>query len=418
MYTPPAIPGAGHLDAPLWRALAPLCALVFLEFLAMGLPLPVLPTHVHDTLGFGSFAVGAAIGLQSIATLLTRHAAGTRADRDGPRRAVLLGLLISAGAGIVYAVSAAVPHAVASFALLLAGRALLGLGESLVVTGALAWGVALAGRERSGLVMAWIGIAMYGALAMGAPIGVVVASSFGFVGLSFAAAIAPLVGIAGALAARPVPVAPGPRLPFTRVLRLILLPGTGLSLSAIGFAAIAGFSALAFAERGWAHAELAMTAFGTTYVVARLLFGRLPDRLGGATVAIASTAVALAGQLTMWLASSGAMAIAGAALTGFGFSLAFPSFGITAITRVPPQSRGAALGAYTACFDAAIGFGVPALGLVVGASGFGLAFGLAALAAAASLVIAVSLTARDRSVTRREVDAVPFTASSATRGPS
>ena len=44
------------------------------------------------------------------------------------------------------------------------------MGESLVITAALAWGVSLAGRERSGVVMAWVGIAMYGALALGAPL--------------------------------------------------------------------------------------------------------------------------------------------------------------------------------------------------------------------------------------------------------
>lgn len=83
----------------LWQELAPICALVFLEFLAMGLPLAVLPVHIHDALGFGSFAVGVAVGAQSWATLLTRHSAGRRADRDGPRTATLLGLLLSALAG-------------------------------------------------------------------------------------------------------------------------------------------------------------------------------------------------------------------------------------------------------------------------------------------------------------------------------
>ena len=409
MHTSSAAAATGHLDAPLstpsdttslWRALAPLCLMVFLEFLAMGLPLPVLPVHVHGTLGFGSLVVGLVIGAQSVATLLTRHLAGTRADRDGPRRATLLGLVLSGIAGAVYAVSVAVPHPAASLAVLLAGRVLLGLGESFVITGALAWGVALAGRERSGLVMAWVGIAMYGALAAGAPLGFAVDARFGFVGLSVAAALAPLVGIAGTLLTPPVAAAGGTRLPITSVLRRVALPGAGLALSAVGFGAIAGFSALAFAEHGWSHAELAMTAFGVAYVLARLLFGRLPDRFGGARVAVASVAVAAAGQLGMWLATSSGIAIAAAALTGFGFSLAFPSFGVVAIGQVPPQSRGAALGAYTACFDAAMGFGVPLLGLAVGASGYGAAFGVATLAAVASLPIAVTLVARSRASAR------------------
>jgi MFS family permease len=368
--------------------------MVFMEFLAMGLPLPVLPGRVHDSLGFGSFVVGLAIGMQSLATLATRHLAGTRSDHHGPRHAALLGLGVSAAAGVTYALSFAIATPSLGLAVLLAGRVLLGLGESFVITGALAWGVSLAGRERSGVVMAWIGIAMYGALAFGAPLGVAIDRASGFVGVSMAAALAPLAGILGAFAARPVAAVGGTRLPFVRVVGLIALPGAGLALAAVGFGAIVAFSTLAFAARGWPHAELAMTAFGVAYVLARVLFGRLPDRFGGARVAVASVATAALGQLAMWLATSSTMAIAAAAITGFGFSLAFPSFGVAAIGQVPPQSRGAALGAYTACFDATMGLGVPALGLVVGAFGYGAAFAAGAGAAVASLVIAIVLATR------------------------
>ncbi|CAN5909961.1 arabinose transporter [soil metagenome] len=379
---------------PLWRELAPICLLVFAEFLAMGLPLPILPVRVHDTLGFGSFVVGLAIGAQSWVTLLTRHTAGTRSDQHGPRRVAILGLAVSALAGTTYALSTAVPGASASLAILLVGRGLLGFGESLVITGALAWAVSLAGRERSGIVMAWVGIAMYGATAVGAPLGSALDARFGFVGMSIAAAAAPLLGIGAALLARPVKPIGGARIPFYRVVKLIWLPGAGLSLSALGFGAIAAFSTLHFSAHGWPHAALAMSAFGAAYMLARLVFGGLPDRFGGARVAMASAAVVVLGQLGMWLATSGGMAVAAAALTGLGFSLAFPSFGVEAIERVPPQNRGAALGAYAACFDVAMGLGVPALGVVVGAFGYGAAFAVGAFTALGSLLVAIALTTR------------------------
>ena len=79
-------------NVPLWRDLAPICVMVFLEFLAMGLPLPVLPVHVHGALGFGTFVVGVVIGAQSWATLVTRNSARTRTYERGPRRAAVLGL--------------------------------------------------------------------------------------------------------------------------------------------------------------------------------------------------------------------------------------------------------------------------------------------------------------------------------------
>ena len=377
---------------PLWKELGPICAMVFAEFLAMGLPLPILPIRVHDTLGFGSFIVGAVIGAQSWVTLLTRHTAGTRPDQKGPRTTVLWGLFISSFAGLSYALSSLVTDPSASLAVLLVGRGLLGFGESLVITGALAWGVTLAGRERSGVVMAWVGIAMYGALAAGAPLGTSLDAKFGFVGMSVAAALAPLSGIFAVPLVRKVEPVGGARLPFYKVIKMIWLPGTGLALAAVGFGAIVAFSSLYFRSNGWPHAALAMSAFGAAYVLARLLFGGLPDRFGGSRVAAASAAVAGLGQLGMWLATSGEVAVASAALTGLGFSLAFPSFGVEAIKRVPPQNRGVALGAYTAFFDATMGLGVPALGLLVGAFDLNAAFAIGAFTALISfLIAAVSL---------------------------
>lgn len=384
--TPPAI--------SLLPALAPICAIVFLEFLAIGLPLPVLPMHVHGALGFGSFVVGIAIGMQSWATLATRHAAGTRTDAQGPRRAAMLGLLISVAAGTIYSVSSTLSDSVVSLLVLLLGRVLLGVGESLVITAALAWGVALAGPQRSGLVMAWVGIAMYGAIAVGAPLGSALDAQAGFLGVSLVSALAPLAGIGALLLARPVTPLGGARLPFRRIAKQIGLPGAGLALAALGFGAIAAFGTLLFNERGWSHSALAMTAFGTAFVLSRLLFGALPDRFGGARIAAASAAVATVGQLAIWFASSGTMAVAASALTGLGFSLAFPAFGIEAIRGVPPQNRGVALGAYTACFDLALGVGVPLLGVVVGTFGYSAAFAVGALAATGSLVIAVALSRR------------------------
>jgi len=290
--------------------------------------------------------------------------------------------------------SAAIPDPTASLTTLLVGRGLLGLGESLVITGALAWGIALVGRERTGVVMAWVGIAMYGALAAGAPLGLALDARFGFAGMSLAAAAAPLLALAAIPFGRTVLPVGGTRLPVRQVIKLIALPGAGLALCAVGFGTIATFATLLFHDNAWSHPALAMTAFGSAYVLARLFFAKLPDRLGGARVALGSAAIAALGQLGMLLATSGPMAVAAAALTGFGFSLAFPAFGVEAIRRVPPQNRGVALAAYTACFDATLAFGIPALGAAVAAFGYRAAFALGTLTALLSLLVASVLAKR------------------------
>src|SRR6516225_9587953 len=80
-------------------ALIPIMAVVLIAFLIIGLALPVLPLHVHQDLGFGAFIVGLVTGSQFGASLLSRVSAGHYADRRGPKRAVVIGLMTAIVAG-------------------------------------------------------------------------------------------------------------------------------------------------------------------------------------------------------------------------------------------------------------------------------------------------------------------------------
>src|SRR5262249_43026303 len=95
-----------------------------------------------------------------------------------------------------------------------------------------------------------------------------------------------------------------------------------------------------------------------------------------------------AGLALLWLAPGRAVAAAGAALAGFGYALVYPGLGVEAVRRVPPHSRGLAMGAYTAFLDVALGFGSPALGLGASGAGLGAVFLVAALAALCAATIA------------------------------
>ena len=98
-----------------------------------------------------------------------------------------------------------------------------------------------------------------------------------------------------------------------------------------------------------------------------------------------------AGQALIWLAPWSAVALTGAALTGFGYSLVYPGLGVEAVRRAPAQSQGLAMGTYTAFLDVALGFATPALGLIAGVAGLGTVFLVSMITAICAAGIAASL---------------------------
>ncbi len=375
--------------------LLPFTLIVFLGYSAVGLPLAVLPLQVHLAMGYSTAVAGAAVGLAPAATLLTRQIAGRLADRRGPRAGVLLGLLTAAASGPCYLLATALPPG-PGLAALMAGRVVLGVGDSLFTTAVAVWMIARVGPQHAGRAMAWTGIAMYGALAVGAPAGAVLGSWAGFAGIAGSAAILPVLAIPIALASTGVPAVAAVRSSLLSVLRLIWPPGLGMVLASSGFGTIAAFLALRYAALGWNGAGLALTAFGGVYILARLFFAGLPDRVGGIGVAVACLLVEAAGLAFIAAAGSPAVALAGTALAGLGYSLVFPALGVEAVRRVPVESRGVALGAFLACFDFGLGAAGPVMGLV--AAGRGLPSAFLAAAAACLLALGVVWTTRVRSV--------------------
>jgi MFS family permease len=136
---------------------------------------------------------------------------------------------------------------------------------------------------------------------------------------------------------------------------------------------------------------LCLSLFGACFIGARLLFGNMINRIGGFRVAIVCLSVEALGLLLLWLAPSPNLALAGAALTGFGFSLVFPALGVEAVNLVPASSRGAAVGAYSLFIDLSLGITGPVAGAVAAGFGFASIFLFAALASLAGLGLSVYL---------------------------
>ena len=395
---PSAAPSAAQARSPVLRLL-PSVLTVFLGYLAVGVPLPVLPGQVHGALGYGTVIVGLVIGFESAATLLSRRLGSQFCDTRGPKPASALGLGLAAVSGLVTMLSTAPGlGGLGALTVLLLGRVLLGIGQSFFLTGAMTWGIALVGPQNSGKVMAWNGIAIYGALSVGAPLGATLGMAHGFRTAIVLAALLPALGLALALLRTGTPPLGGRRMPFFRVVGAIWQPGAALGLATVGYATLAAFLVLLYAARGWSGAGYALTAFGVSYILVRMLIGGFPDRFGARRVAIPSLLIEAAGQALIWAAPSEPFALLGAAVTGAGYSLLFPCFGVDAVGRVPPARRAAALGAFAAFFDAALGLSAPLVGVLVEWQGFGAAFVAGGLAPLAAIPLALRLRPRPKLV--------------------
>ncbi len=387
--TPLAPSLEGHSVA---SALVPIMAVVFVGFLIIGMAMPVLPLHVHQRLGLGTFVVGLVAGAQFAASLASRFWSGRYADARGGKRAMIVGILMAAAAGALYLASLQfVATPTLSVSILIAGRAVMGWAESCMITGALTWALALGGRGHAGRVIAWVGTALWGAFAAGAPLGTLVYDRVGFVGIALSTMLLPLVTLALVTRQQAIPPTPHESPPFAHVIGAVAMPGIALALGSVGFGAITTFITLYFAERSWSGAWLVFTVLCGVFILGRIVLGHLPDRLGGARVALVCVLVQAVGLAAIWLAPSAAVVFVGAAVTGAGYSLVFPGFGVEAVRRAPPESRGMAMGIYSAYLDLALGIANPLLGYVAGHQGLRAVFLVSALMVGGASVVAARM---------------------------
>jgi MFS family permease len=374
-------------------------SLSFVVYLAIGLPLAILPEYVHMRMGYHASLAGLVISIQYIATFLSRPWAGRISDRKGAKISVLWGMGACTLSGFLL-LGAAVLHrnpAWLSLTSLIASRLVLGVGESLGSTGATLWGIASAGPEHTAKVISYNGVSTYGALALGAPLGVVMETHWGLTSVAILTIIICVIAYIWAALKPPVPVAPGEHLPFRNVLSRVFPHGVGLALGGVGYSALATFVTLFYLSRHWNGAALCLTAFGTAFIVARLIFIRTIGTFGGFPVAKVCLVVESLGVLLLWRSTSSWMALTGASLTGVGYSLVFPALGVEAVERVPVENRGTALSVYTVFADVSFFMVGPIAGAVIGAFGYASVFLFAWICVLAALGIVLVLARKKKS---------------------
>jgi MFS family permease len=366
--------------------------ILFIAYLSMGVPLPVIPLYVSDTLGLGDVAAGTIMSLQCLATLASSGYAGHVADRMGPKQALRRGLMACACSGVAYLVSnLTVSLPWVSIAVMVLGRILLGFGEGHVAISILTWCVALVPAQQTGVAINGIGVGFFGAMSVGPVIGLWLYDKLQWMGIAWITACVPVLAMLLSTGIADVIPKTEPRIPLRVVASKVLGPGLALAGQTIGVAMVSIFISLRFYAEGWPGAGVALGVFSACNVGMRLVCRKLPDQLGGVLVASVALLVEAFGLIFLALANSAHAAILSVVLIGVGCALVYPALALVVVARVPAHQRGVALGGYSMMMDLANGLTGPLAGLLAANAGYGVMYAVGALVALVAAVISIRL---------------------------
>ncbi|HTS77760.1 MAG TPA: MFS transporter [Bryobacteraceae bacterium] len=358
----------------------------FLGFLGFGSVLPALAPHIRLDLGASDRAVGFVIGTFSAVALCSRPFAGRLADRKGRKTAFLTGLASCTLAGVTYLL----PWGVAAMYL---ARALQGIGEACLYTGAAAWAVELAGVHRSARALGYVSSGIWGGYAAGPLAGTLLGSFHHAAEFQVVAALAS----AALLTRVDEDYKASPHHARGRWLqRSLIASGITVGFVNVYYPVVTGFLILYLAQRSGAGA-VAFSVYAGFVLVSRFFLGGLPDRvhprvtfyIGLAFMAIGLSIIA-AGPTWIW-------AVIAAALLGFGYSFPWASVASIVLRRAHENERGSSVSVLSAFYDVFVGASSFSAGLLANAYGYRSAFIMAIAALGAAALMARSVfAANDR----------------------
>jgi len=336
-------------------------------YFCIGLPLAVLPIYVHKTLGFSEVVAGIVISLQYFSTFIIRGYAGTIVDRKGPKLAVSISMLGFILSGILLLTAFLFEkNAMLSLIFLSASRLIMGIGEGMIGASPINWAMLILGNHHTPNIISYNGIASYGALALGAPLGVFMAQHLGLESIAILIIIVAILGGIYAIPKPPVLVKQTEtHFSFLEVLGKVAPFGICLGLGGLGFGGISNFITLYYDYFNWKNAALCLTVFSVMFIAGRFLFANSISKYGGIKVGLLCLIIETFGLFLLFQANTSLLALGGAAVTGIGFSLLFPALGVEAVKLVPSSNAGAALAAYGLFIDLSLGLTGPLMGLVI-----------------------------------------------------
>ena len=331
---------------------------VTLYFLGLNMTLSVLPLFVEGELGGTDAQVGIAVSSFGLAAACIRPIIGPLGDRHGRQRLIVSGAIVAGVATIATATAT-------SLGMVIAFRALAGLGEAAVFVGAASAAQDLATDERRGEAASYFSLAIYSSLFLGPPLGEWISETFGTDTAWVLAGGLAVVAASTGIVAPGAPAEPPPK-PERRVLlhRAALRPGAVLFLGLLGYTGFLAFAALHAEEVGIANTGTVFTVFALVIIFLRIFAAKLPDQLGPirtSRISLSCGAIGLA-VLAVWTEPVGVYV--GAAILAVAQSFLFPALFALVVDDAPDAERSHAISTLSMFFDLAFGLGGPVIGLV------------------------------------------------------
>jgi MFS family permease len=194
--------------------------------------------------------------------------------------------------------------------------------------------------------------------------------------------------------------------PAFAIPRAALLPGIALGLVNIHYPAMSGFLTLHLAQGGPSIGGKAFSAYAIVILTCRFFLGGLPDRVGPRVTLYTGLTAMACGLGILSTAPGPWLAIAAAGLTGFGFSLPWPSIAATVLNRAPEDERASSVGLLTACVDLFVGCASLADGTIAHRFGYAPIYWLAIVGIAVAAVVGWRVTPKRREVVHHEGELV------------
>jgi MFS family permease len=337
-----------HSERLITPAFAAVTMAAFVFFVYIGVLIVVIPRFVERELRGGEFGVGLTLAVFAGAAILARPMLGWFGDRFGRRRLMMTGAVLAA-------VSGAASGLATTLWMLLAMRALTGVGEAAMFVGAATMIADLSPPHRRAEAASYFSVSVFGGIGLGPVLGERILGEDRYV-MTFA--IAGAIALISALCVAAIPrrvdrraAATTVRMPRRFIHPAALWPGLVLGSGIAGFAVFSAFLPEYSRSIGLSGAGGLFFVYSLVCLTLRVLGARLPERLGaGRSVTIAL--VTMAASLVLIASVPLAWGLWTAAVTvGIAMAFLYPSLMALVVDLVHEDQRARAISSFTMFFE-------------------------------------------------------------------